>query len=187
MQHHATKIMKIMKDTGLPQQQVNLAFGHFDDRAAQHFTNPNVRNLADMSEGGQPMRETRRAIQEAQRIATSDQESQSDDDEEDDDDDYDYAEEDDDDDDDEFDYDTSHATTTRATDSTKKRPIKGQETLLHRDHEQGRSRTSSTRASTISTQHHYLWTAQKVKTQELRLGYHDTLHPKAEPLRVWQL
>eukprot|EP00971_Amphidinium_carterae_P112118 2220702-Amphidinium_carterae.2 len=54
------------------------------------------------------MRKARRAIQETQRIAETEQKSLSDDDE------------------DEFDYDTSHATTTRATDSTKKRTIKGQ-------------------------------------------------------------
>eukprot|EP00971_Amphidinium_carterae_P267279 5301918-Amphidinium_carterae.1 len=108
IQHHATKITKIMKDAGVPQQQINLAFGHFDEKAAQHFTNPNIRNLADMNEGLQPMRETRRVIQEAQRIAETGQESLSEDDE------------------DDFDYDASHATTTRATDSTKKRTIKGQ-------------------------------------------------------------
>eukprot|EP00971_Amphidinium_carterae_P001754 35112-Amphidinium_carterae.1 len=108
IQRHPTKITKIMKDAGLPQQQINLAFGHFDERAAQHFMNPNVRTLADMNEGSQPMRETRRAIQEAERIATADQETQSDGDE------------------DELDYDTSYGTTKRATDSAKKRPIKGQ-------------------------------------------------------------
>eukprot|EP00971_Amphidinium_carterae_P312881 6217933-Amphidinium_carterae.1 len=30
IQHHVTKITKIMKDAGLPQQQINLAFGQFD-------------------------------------------------------------------------------------------------------------------------------------------------------------
>eukprot|EP00971_Amphidinium_carterae_P191627 3802584-Amphidinium_carterae.1 len=49
IQHHATKITKIMKNSGLLRQQINLAFGHFDQRAGRHFTNPNVRNLADMN------------------------------------------------------------------------------------------------------------------------------------------
>eukprot|EP00971_Amphidinium_carterae_P037152 730106-Amphidinium_carterae.1 len=52
-----------MKDAGVPQQQFNLAFGHFDERAAQHFTNPNVRNLADMNGDGHLRRDSRRAGQ----------------------------------------------------------------------------------------------------------------------------
>eukprot|EP00971_Amphidinium_carterae_P125853 2493238-Amphidinium_carterae.1 len=96
-QHHATKVTKIMKEAGVPQQQINLAFGYFDERAAQHFTNPNIRNLADMNSEGHSTKETRRAIQEAQKIAEGDQTSEA----------TEY----------EDDYDTSHATTTRATDN----------------------------------------------------------------------
>eukprot|EP00971_Amphidinium_carterae_P261972 5196355-Amphidinium_carterae.1 len=120
-----------MKDAGLPQQQINLAFGHFDERAAQHFTNPNVRNLPDMNEGSQTMTKTRQAIQEAQRIATADQETQNDDDE------------------DELDYDTSYGTTTRATDSTKKRPIKGQGKTIP-----PRPRTSKDSPELLQRAHH---------------------------------
>eukprot|EP00971_Amphidinium_carterae_P024232 478280-Amphidinium_carterae.2 len=58
IQNHSTKIER--RDAGLPQQQINLAFGHFDERAAQHFTNPTVRNLADMDNALQRMRADRR-------------------------------------------------------------------------------------------------------------------------------
>eukprot|EP00971_Amphidinium_carterae_P351196 6491968-Amphidinium_carterae.2 len=117
IQHHATKITKIMKDAGLPQQQINLAFGHFDERAAQHFANPNVRNLADMENVPQRRRPDLRLEQEALRVATREQQPHSDDDE---------AEQ-----EDEFGYDTSHGTTSRATESIKKRPMKGQGKAYH--------------------------------------------------------
>eukprot|EP00971_Amphidinium_carterae_P242103 4807005-Amphidinium_carterae.1 len=70
IQHHTTKITKIMEDAALPQQQINLAFGHFDERAPQPFTNPNVRNLADMDNVAQRMRVDRRLEHETIRIAT---------------------------------------------------------------------------------------------------------------------
>eukprot|EP00971_Amphidinium_carterae_P319484 6349406-Amphidinium_carterae.1 len=70
IQHHATNIMKIMKDAGLPQQQINLAFGHFDERTAQHFTNPNVGNLNDMDNAKQRMRTDRQLESEALKMAT---------------------------------------------------------------------------------------------------------------------
>eukprot|EP00971_Amphidinium_carterae_P260760 5173140-Amphidinium_carterae.3 len=41
IQHHPTRITKIIKDAGLPVQQINMAFAHFDEKAAQHFTTPN--------------------------------------------------------------------------------------------------------------------------------------------------
>eukprot|EP00971_Amphidinium_carterae_P336011 6472133-Amphidinium_carterae.1 len=102
-----------MKDAGLPVQQINLAFGHFDERAAQHFTNPNVRNLADMDSALQRIRAERREESEAIKMATGERGLPSD---------LEEAEQ-----EDEFDgYDASHGTTTRATESLKKRPMKGQ-------------------------------------------------------------
>eukprot|EP00971_Amphidinium_carterae_P334593 6469951-Amphidinium_carterae.1 len=50
IQHHATRITKIMKDAGLPQPQINMAFEYFDDKAHLHFNNPNLRNLTDMQQ-----------------------------------------------------------------------------------------------------------------------------------------
>eukprot|EP00971_Amphidinium_carterae_P007750 153526-Amphidinium_carterae.1 len=84
----------------------------------RHFTNPNVRNLADMENAAQRMRANRRLEHEALRVATGEQQPHSDDDE---------AEQ-----EDEFGYDTTtHGTTTRATENIKMKPIKGQGKAYH--------------------------------------------------------
>eukprot|EP00971_Amphidinium_carterae_P231966 4603462-Amphidinium_carterae.2 len=170
IQHHAKKFTKIMKDAGVPPQQINLAVGpgHFDERAAQHFTNPNIRDLSDMNVEGQSTRDSRQALREAQRaIAAEDLSSVP----------SGYDE----------DYETSTSTDYYKGDSQ------------FEEEANQRTRKAITNKTTIryspellqcefttSTQRQCLQ-EQKVKTQELRLGYNKALCPKAELLCVWQL
>eukprot|EP00971_Amphidinium_carterae_P008035 158945-Amphidinium_carterae.1 len=48
VQHHLTKITKIMQDAGLQPRDIKDVFDYFDEKAAQHFNRPNVRNLTEM-------------------------------------------------------------------------------------------------------------------------------------------
>eukprot|EP00971_Amphidinium_carterae_P026123 515198-Amphidinium_carterae.1 len=70
IQHHPTRITKIMKDAGLPEVLIKLAFDHLDEKAHQHFNNPNVRNLADMQTALYRLREGSREERETLQMAT---------------------------------------------------------------------------------------------------------------------
>eukprot|EP00971_Amphidinium_carterae_P277717 5512446-Amphidinium_carterae.2 len=50
VQHHWTKITKIMQDAGLQQRDIKDVYDYFDEKAAQQFNRPNVRNLMEMTE-----------------------------------------------------------------------------------------------------------------------------------------
>eukprot|EP00971_Amphidinium_carterae_P239199 4748375-Amphidinium_carterae.1 len=99
-----------MKDAGLPKVQINMAFDYFDEKAPQHFTNPNVRNLADMQTTLYRLREGSKEEPETLQMAPGSRGLPSDMEEK----------------KDKFDgYDTSQqsGTTTRATESLRKVPV----------------------------------------------------------------
>eukprot|EP00971_Amphidinium_carterae_P095748 1894967-Amphidinium_carterae.1 len=48
IQHHSTKTTKIMQDAGLSAAQINQVYDYFDEKAPQHFSRPNVRNLTEI-------------------------------------------------------------------------------------------------------------------------------------------
>eukprot|EP00971_Amphidinium_carterae_P182099 3613900-Amphidinium_carterae.1 len=107
-----------MKDAGLPDSQINLAFDYFDEEAHQHFNRPNLRNLSDVQSQLPRVREGRAARETFDGS-------------------YHPSENDEEDDIDE--YDTSHqsGTTTRATKSLTKKTYAIRGSGKQRLHRQG--------------------------------------------------
>eukprot|EP00971_Amphidinium_carterae_P348052 6490294-Amphidinium_carterae.7 len=50
VQHHSTKITKIMQDAGLSAAQINQLYDYFDENAPRHFSRPNMRNLTEIQQ-----------------------------------------------------------------------------------------------------------------------------------------
>eukprot|EP00971_Amphidinium_carterae_P142993 2832902-Amphidinium_carterae.1 len=48
IQHHATRITRIIEDAGLSEGHIKQAFDYFDEKAPRHFNRTNLRNLTDM-------------------------------------------------------------------------------------------------------------------------------------------
>eukprot|EP00971_Amphidinium_carterae_P294684 5851649-Amphidinium_carterae.1 len=50
VQHHRTRITKIMQDLGLSGREIKDVYDIFDEKTPKHFDRPNLRNLTEMTE-----------------------------------------------------------------------------------------------------------------------------------------